>query len=555
MKIVAIIPARGGSKGITKKNLRFLGGTPLIYYSIQTALKSNYINDVIVTSENEEILTYAGNFNVICHKRPAELSEDSTPLDPVITETVLWYEKHFSDVDVVITLQPTSPTLKTTTLDKAIEYFLNSDLDCVLSVSDDTGLTWRIQNGVPEPEYVRRVNRQYLEKRYLETGAFVINRREILQNGSRISGKIGVFEVTKEESIDIDDEIDWLCAESIINRKSFIFVVLANTEIGTGHLKRALTISDRLIGHQRKFILLQPSNWAKNMLSETNYIYEVANSFSEILKLISNSSEEIVINDVLDTSAEYVREIKQLGKFVVNFEDLGEGSDECHLAFNDLYERSNCPENHKYGERYYILDRNFLLVPPNEFHPRVKDILITFGGVDKNNLSLKVAKAIKEFGTELWDLSYKFILGTGYPYQEELEEYLSNAKFKYEIKRDVRNMALEMKGVDLAITSNGRTIYELAYMRIPTISISQNDRETMHLFSRYSKGVKYLGISCTISEEKIAEEVKKLVFDIEKRKAMYDELEKTDLKHGFENVIEEIEKYYRRWKNAGNNNR
>ena len=111
-----------------------------------------------------------------------------------------------------------------------------------------------------------------------------------------------------------------------------------------------------------------------------------------------------------------------------------------------------------------------------------------------------------------------------------------------------------MQNIDLAITSNGRTVYELAAMNIPTISISQNDRETMHLFSRYSKGVSYLGISCNVDEDFLSYRIRELIENKEKRYKMYKSLSNTNIRKGIKRVKDDIINSYWRWWDERNNN-
>ena len=122
MNFLVIIPARGGSVGIPRKNLRPLNGKPLIYYSINTAKKSKYKLDIYVSSEDDEILMFAERFGASVHRRDRTLALSETTLDPVIFEAYKSIrEKVKVDYDFVITLQPTSPLLSEKTLDDAID--------------------------------------------------------------------------------------------------------------------------------------------------------------------------------------------------------------------------------------------------------------------------------------------------------------------------------------------------------------------------------------------------------------------------------------------------
>ena len=186
MNIIAIIPARGGSKGIPRKNVRLLDDKPLISYSILTAIKSKYHPDVVVSTDDEEIARISRQYGAGVLIRPDELAADDVTLDPVIYHAVKAYEqKNHKDYDTVITMQPTSPLLTADTLDAAIEYFIDHDADTVISGINKPHLAWAEKNGKIVPAYVERRNRQYLPKHILETGAFFISKRHFLQENNR----------------------------------------------------------------------------------------------------------------------------------------------------------------------------------------------------------------------------------------------------------------------------------------------------------------------------------------------------------------------------------
>ncbi|KLO22766.1 cytidylyltransferase domain-containing protein [Marinitoga sp. 1155] len=550
MKILAIVPARGGSKGIKKKNIRLLNNKPLITYIINTAKNSYYITDIVVTTDNEDIIDVVKPIDVKIRKRPKNLAEDNITLDPVIYDAYEWYKNNYSDVDYVITLQPTSPLLTKETLEKAIQYIIVQNYDTVLSVVDNTHLSWKKENKKIIPNYSERLNRQWLPKIYKETGAFLISKKEFISPNNRFGKKVSVFEVPPEEAIDIDTPLDWYIAEKIMQRLKILFVTSGNSEIGMGHIYRTVTLAETLIGHNIDFFLLNTSEYAKKIISINGFKY-YENDIDSLYKIAEKY--DIIINDFLDTSEEYMNNLKKLNNFIVNFEDLSGNSDKANLVINSLYERFNVPSNHKYGYEYCVLRENFLITPPNKFKDKVKNILITFGGVDKNNLTLKSVISLRKVVQEK-NIKIKIIVGPGYKKLNELNESILDIGIdkNVDIIQNVHNMAKEMQNIDLALTSNGRTVYELASMRIPIISIAQNDRETLHTFARYNEGVEYLGIACNVKEEDINKVVLDLINNKEKRFYMYKNLPYNELRNGIIRVKEEIIDNYWRWKNGKN---
>lgn len=140
MKILTVIPARGKSKGIPKKNLRIMNGYPLIYYSIKNALrlKEHYDLDVVVNTDDMEIAEIANMCGGEVVMRPEELSGDSITLDPVVYYAVTETEKRKNlRYDIVMTMQATSPTLRAESLVKAISDFIETGTDTLISVYND----------------------------------------------------------------------------------------------------------------------------------------------------------------------------------------------------------------------------------------------------------------------------------------------------------------------------------------------------------------------------------------------------------------------------------
>ena len=214
MKILAVIPARAGSKGIPNKNIRIINGKPLISYCIENALNSKYITDVVITTDSAEIELIAKKYETAYIHRKAELCEDAVTLDAVVYDACRGY-----DADMIVTMQPTSPTLKHETLDRAIEYAIRNNLDTLISGVNRPHLAWIEKDGKCVPAYEKRLNRQYLPKRFLETGAFVISKAAVVTKDTRIGDKVNIYEISEKEAVDVDTFEDLVCAEQILKEK------------------------------------------------------------------------------------------------------------------------------------------------------------------------------------------------------------------------------------------------------------------------------------------------------------------------------------------------
>lgn len=239
MKILAVIPARAGSKGIPNKNIRIVGGHPLVYYSIKNALDSSQITDVVVSTDSPEVRIIAQQMDAVCKWRDSELCGDAITLDAVIYDAI-----PNGEWDYIVTMQPTSPTLTVSTLDTAIQYAIENDLDTLISAINAPHLSWSVKDGKKVPNYAERLNRQYLPSCYLETGAFVISKFSIITPKTRIGGKIDIYEVSEREAQDIDTFSDLQSVANAFDVKKVAIYVNGNNKRGIGHIYRALEMAD-----------------------------------------------------------------------------------------------------------------------------------------------------------------------------------------------------------------------------------------------------------------------------------------------------------------------
>lgn len=218
MHVVAVIPARGGSKGIPLKNLAEIAGKPLIAYVIETCLAAECVDRTVVSTDHERIAEVARRFGAeVPFMRPSDLAGDQVTLDPVIYHAVTALEaEEGRAIDVVLTVQPTCPLLKPSTIDRAVRTLLEGSWDSITSVKETRHLYWRRVNGQMRPLFKERVNRQQLDPLYYETGAVFASRREIMTPDNRLGTNIGHVINSEEESIDIDTELDLYLVEFLI---------------------------------------------------------------------------------------------------------------------------------------------------------------------------------------------------------------------------------------------------------------------------------------------------------------------------------------------------
>ena len=403
MRILAVIPARAGSKGIPNKNIRIVGGHPLIYYVINNALKSSLITDIIVTTDSPEVQIIAKQMGVNVKWRDKNLCGDAVTLDSVIADAI-----PEGDWDYIVTMQPTSPTLQSVTLDKAILYTVSNELDTVISAINSPHLTWGEDNGKKVPNYTERLNRQYLPPCYMETGAFVISKASVVTPNTRIGNKVDVYEVPEDESQDVDSFADLRNVAYTLNRERVAFYVNGNNKRGIGHIYRALELADEF--YVKPDIYYDSNQTNPCVFGSTTHNLIPINGIAELFDRCRERQYTVFINDILSTSIDYMIGLRSVlpNAKIVNFEDDGEGVYKADLVFNALYHDATLPQVYA-GEKYYIASKTFLFYEPIEIKERVKRIIVAFGGADPQNYSDRLLKIISK--PEYSSFNFVVVLG------------------------------------------------------------------------------------------------------------------------------------------------
>jgi CMP-N,N'-diacetyllegionaminic acid synthase len=218
---VAIIPARGGSKGLPRKNLAPCCGKPLLAWSILQARGARRIDSVWVSSDDQEILEVAGGYGARPIRRPAELSGDEASSESAWAHALEQIEREGAEVELVVGMQATSPVRESADLDGAVERFRREGLDSLFSCCaiEDFFIWERSQGalrGVNHDPFRRR-RRQAIEPRYLENGSFYVFTPALLRStGNRLGGTIGVFPQARHKMFQIDDEEGLRLCEAVM---------------------------------------------------------------------------------------------------------------------------------------------------------------------------------------------------------------------------------------------------------------------------------------------------------------------------------------------------
>ena len=224
MKLLAVIPARGGSKGIPGKNIKVLGGRPLIAYSISSALEETALSRILVSTEDPEIASVACAFGAeVPFLRPAELAADTTPTLPVLQDILQKLKIEGEEYDALCLLQPTSPFRLKGFIGEAIQKFIASEADALVSVKKvpaefnphwvfEPGPGGFLQLATGEEQIIPR--RQDLPPAYYRDGSLYLTRTSvILKQNSLYGKKIAWIENTSPWFVNLDTMKDWAEAE------------------------------------------------------------------------------------------------------------------------------------------------------------------------------------------------------------------------------------------------------------------------------------------------------------------------------------------------------
>ena len=209
-KILAITPARGGSKGIPYKNIRQVAGKPLIEWTINKALESKLIDRYVVSTEDTEISKIAFDCGAEVIQRPIELAQDTTPTLPVLIHALNYMSPRFYP-NIVVLLQATSPIRKGGLIDYCINQFVESKKDFLV--------TGYISKDIPFNKQAESLRRQDIEGFFCTDGNIYISKASIIRNGNFIGNSIEYIQLTEEENVDINTMFDlWLAEKVLLER-------------------------------------------------------------------------------------------------------------------------------------------------------------------------------------------------------------------------------------------------------------------------------------------------------------------------------------------------
>jgi CMP-N-acetylneuraminic acid synthetase/spore coat polysaccharide biosynthesis predicted glycosyltransferase SpsG len=513
-QLLAIVPARGGSRGVPHKNVRNLAGRPMIAFTLDAISEAGVATRIVVSSDDRDILRWAEIHGYESHLRPEWLASD----EATVSDVAAVVAKDLSWEQAVGIFQPTSPLRTAQSIVQAVEAFWQSGADSLSTCTREPHLYWFDRDGTlesAEPLFEERRNRQYATHPVVrETGSIQLVRGSALrEQGSVVTKKHHLFELDSEESLDVDTNRDLVEARLRVQRGAVVFRLRANTIVGSGHLFHCMQLADELADQHLAFLLKDCEDFVVETLDSHGYAYRIEGDLESDLRALSEPSRNVIVNDVLDTSEEDILVEKARGYVVVNIEDLGPGARFADWVVNALYPiQGNPPSNVAHGAKYATLRSEFHDLPPKHLQPTPDRLLITFGGTDPGGLASRAATAL----CRQIDGQVRAVVGAGAgPHQYPPE---------VEVLRNVNSMAAEMMEADLVITSAGRTVYEAAATGTPVVVLAQNAREATHAHLGFDTGVVFLGIGPLVDDAHLVAVVQRLLSDFELRKELSERL-------------------------------
>lgn len=498
-----LIPAIKKNAVIPDQLVKKLAGKTLIARALETALGVAPPQDVMVVTDSDEIRLICERAGVGCFYDAAYriLGLDIvSSLRPILERLASEYER-------IIIYRASAPLVAASDIEDAYSRFTSSDSDCLVTVKSIQYRLWR-ESGNSLDALLFNEEEQ---KVYAETKSLVMLKSSSLRDAARSkgAGTKAIPYFMHDRGIEIASYLDWWVCEKILRSRHIVFVVAGYPAIGMGHIYRALMFAHEIADHRITFLCTKESGLAAANIAARDYrtvVQREEDLAAEVLRL----KPDLVINDMLDTSSAYVAALKQADLPVVNFEDEGDGAALADIVINALYS-GNCDTQGRrlYGPGCFCLRDEFLHARRNDFRARARRLLITFGGTDDSDYTRQCLAVLWPL-CRAADIALRIVAGPGYAHKEPLSAYIEELKQESGAASSALSftsatnvMSREMEDTDMAVCSAGRTVYELAHMRIPAIVLAHNEREKEHRFARAANGFIYLGLMRGFNAAKI----------------------------------------------------
>ncbi len=494
-----IIPAIKKNAVIPDQLVKKLAGVTLIERAIETARAVAQGKDIYVLTDSQEISLICERLGVQ-FRRNRELKFETlnivAEMRDILNELAPLYEH-------CIILRASCPLITWVDVEDAWHKYTDAGMDSLVTVKSVHQRIWSVQGKnlaqlLDDDEGEREV--------VVESRAIIILRSEPLMRwlaegrSAKMQNVMPYF--LNDRAIEIQSYQDWWICEHLLQRRHVVFVVAGWPAIGMGHIYRALMLAHEITDHKITFVCTRESEMAVESIARKDY-RSVRQGKEELWQTVLGLRPDLVVNDILNTDADYMQHLRSAGVRCVNFEDEGEGAGYADLVINALYPEDEASDRRLCGPDYFCLRDEFVEAKRNEFRPELKTLLITFGGTDQRNCTKRVLDIVEPYCREK-GIAIRLVVGPGYAHRFDMErcvKELGNPLVSFTWATNV--MSRMMEGADLCICSAGRTVYELAHMRIPSLVLATHEREARHTFARAANGFLFVGVMDRVSDEKI----------------------------------------------------
>lgn len=495
-----VIPAIKKNAVIPDQLVKRLAGVTLMERALNTARACAPGEDIVVLTDSQEI-------SLICERAGVRHSWNRelrfTSLD-IVGEMRGLLESLSREYEHCLILRASCPLLTWVDMEDAWRRYRESGADSLVTVRSVRQRIWRARGDSME-SLLEGAGGDDGERSYLvESRALIILRLSLLR-GETESGR-GPWRVIPyfldERAIEIQNYQDWWICERLLERRHVVFVVAGYPAIGMGHIFRALMLAHEITSHKITFVCTRESELAVESVARKDYRV-VRQGDGELADTVLALRPDLVVNDILDTGAAYMERLRAGGVRCVNFEDEGPGAALADLVINALYERGASTEHLRCGPDYFCLRDEFLNARRNPLRPQTRTVLITFGGTDHSDATRRVLDIVEPI-CRAFGIAIRVVVGPGYAHKESTEarvRELGNPLLEFTWATNV--MSRMMEGADLAICSAGRTVYELAHMRVPGMVLAHHEREARHTFARPRNGFAFVGILNRVDDTRI----------------------------------------------------
>lgn len=505
-----VIPAIKKNAAIPDQLVKKLAGVTLMERALNTARACARGADIITLTDSEEIGLICDRAGVRHVRNPA-LRFRSWNIVDEMQDLLCGLAQEYRHC---VILRASCPLLTWVDLEDAWKRYLASGADSLVTVKNVRQRLWRA-NGESAESLLAMDSAE--EDYVVETRALIILNLDFQRSGERRPRRTIPY-FLKDRGLEILDYQDWWICERLLGRRHVVFVVAGYPAIGMGHVYRALMLAHEISTHKVTFVCTGQSELAVESVASRDYPV-IRQGREPLWQTVLGQRPDLVVNDFLNTPTDYMQQLAASGLRCVNFEDEGPGAALACLVINALYEKSGSTSRVRCGPDYFCLRDEFAQARRNPLRPEVRTLLISFGGTDQHNATLRVLNIVAPICLA-FGIAIRIVAGPGYAHKLALEQRLAelgNPLIRFTWATNI--MSRMMEGADLAICSAGRTVYELAHMRIPGLVLATHAREAMHTFARPRHGFAFAGIMDKITDLRIRNMF--LAMLKQKRRALY----------------------------------